>query len=99
MNEYVAINTAVGAVIFLVSLLIVRLAKHFGKHLSIYKVFGILDVIWGIMVLITAVIEFVTPGGDLHGLFGTVVLLIFEPGVILFLLADILLYRMQSKKK
>ena len=98
MNEYIFINIVVLAVILLISQFIVWLAKKSGKHLSFYKVFGIADVLWGAAILIIAVIEFITPGGDLHGLFGTVMLLIFEPGVILFLIVDIVLYRKQLKK-
>lgn len=83
----------------LVSQFIVWLAKYLGKNISLYKVFGIVDVLWGVAVLIIAIIEYVMLGGDLHGLFGTVMLLIFEPGVILFLIVDIVLYRHPNNKK
>ena len=98
MNEYVIINAVVLAILFLISKCIVWVAKHLGKYLSLYKVFGIVDVFWGVAILIIAIVEYVMPGGDLHGLFGTVMLLIFEPGVILFLIVDIVLYRKQAKK-
>lgn len=97
MIEFVIFNTVVLAILLLISKLIVWLAKFLGKYLSIYKVFGIVDVFWGVVILIIAIIEFITPGGDMHGLFGTVMLLIFEPGVILFLIGDIVLYRKQLK--
>ena len=99
MNEFLILNMVVFGLLLLMSQLIVWLAKKSGKYLSLYKVFGIVDVIWGIAVLIIAIIEFVMPGGDMHGLFGTVMLLIFEPGVILFLIVDIVLYRKQLKGK
>ena len=97
MNEYIIINIVVFVILLLISQFIVWLAKKIGKCLSLYKVFGIVDVFWGVAILILAIIEFVMPGGDLHGLFRTVVLLIFEPGVILFLIVDIVLYRKQLK--
>ena len=86
MNEYIIINMVVFVILLLISQFIIWFAKKIGKCLSLYKVFGIVDVFWGLAILIIAIIEFMTPGGDLHGLFGTVVLLIFEPGVILFLM-------------
>lgn len=98
MNEYIIMNIVVFIILFLISKFIVWIAKNLGKHLSLYKVFGIVDVVWGAAVLTIAVIEFVMPGGDLHGLFGTVMLLIFEPGVIVFLIVDIVLYKKQLKR-
>lgn len=97
MSEFIILNIVVFVVLFLISRFVVWLAKNFGKQLSLYKVFGTVDVFWGVAVLIVASIEFLMPGGDLHGLFGTVMLLIFEPGVILFLIVDIVLYRKQLK--
>ena len=98
MNEFIIINIVVFAILLFISQLIVWFAKYLEKNLSIYKVFGIVDVFWGVAILIIAIIEFMTPGGDLHGLFGTVMLLIFEPGVIIFLIVDIVLYRKQLKR-
>lgn len=71
MNEYVIFNAVVFAVLLLISKFIVWLAKKLGKDLSLYKVFGMVDVLWGVAILI------------------------FEPGVILFLIGDIVLYRKQ----
>lgn len=98
MNEYIIINIVAVVILLLISQFIVWVAKKLGKNLSFYKVFGIVDVFWGVAILIIAIIEFMMPGGDLHGLFGTVMLLIFEPGVLLFLIVDIVLYRKQLKK-
>ena len=69
MNEYIIFNIVVLAIIVLISQFVVWFAKYLGKNLSLYKVFGIIDVFWGVVILIIAAIEFMTPGGDLHGLF------------------------------
>lgn len=98
MNVYVFMNFIVGAILLLISKLLVRVSEKSGKSLSLHKVFGIVDVAWGVVILIIALIEFMVPGGDMHGLFGTVILLIFEPGVIIFLIIDIVLYKKDSNR-
>ena len=50
------------------------------------------------MVLLIAIVDIETPGGDLHGLLSTLLLLIFEPAVLIFLVVDILLYIKWSKR-
>lgn len=85
-------------ILLIITGLIIGIAKLFGKELSIFRVFGVVDVIAGIVVLIVAIIEMVTPGGDMNGLFGQVILLFFEPTVIICLIIDILLYKKIGKK-
>lgn len=98
MSEIICYAALAGVAIFIVSGLILWIAKFWGKKLSIYKVFGIVDVIFGLVVLVIAIVDFKTPGGDLNGLLGTLLLLIFEPAVIIFLVIDVLLYIKWSKR-
>ena len=97
--EGIMISNVVFAMILLTLTALIRwIGTLVKKEWSPYKVFGVLDVLVGIAAAIVAIVEFVTPGGDLHGLFGMVVLLMFEPGVIIFLIADIFLYKKIGKK-
>ena len=49
MNEFIIINIVVFAILLFISQLIVWFAKYLEKNLSIYKVFGIVDVFWGVL--------------------------------------------------
>lgn len=97
MNVLIGIFELFGTVLLIFTGLIWWIAKRFGKELSPYKIFGVLDVILGIGMLTISIIEFVTPGGDLHGLLGTVLLLLYEPIVIVLLVVDLFLYKSSKK--
>ena len=75
MNEYIIINSVVFVILLLISQFIVWFAKKIGKCFSLYKVFGIVDVFWGVAILILAIIEFVMPGGDLRRIVQTMLIM------------------------
>lgn len=69
------------------------------KNMSSFLLFGIVDIFGGLVVLGLSLWDFLTPGGDLNGMLGTLALLIFEPVVIVMLIGDIVICKLKKKKQ
>lgn len=80
------------AVLLVITAIIWWIAKLMGKTISAYKVFGIVDAVFIVIIIIMAVVDIVTPGGDLNGILGTVLLLIFGIPAVVCLIVDYILY-------
>ena len=75
------------------------IAKKLNRNVSPYLTFGIVDIVCGLIVIGIAMYDILTPGGDLNGMLGQILLLIFVPTMIVLLIADILLWHSKTKKK
>lgn len=79
--------------------MILFFAKRYRKNISPYLIFGIVDILSGLAVLGLAILDFNTMGGDLNGILGQLALMIFEPTVIVLLIADLIIWRIKTKRK
>ena len=86
-------------IVFGVWKLILIIAKKHDRNVSPYLIFGIVDIVCGLVVVGFAMYDILTPGGDLNGMLGQILLLIFVPTVIVLLIADIFLWHNKTKKK
>ena len=77
----------------------VMLAVTGKRKTSPYLLFAISDLICGLPVIGVAMFDILTPGGDLNGLFGTLLLMIYVPTVIVLLLIDIVAWLTVKKKR
>ena len=79
-----------------------RLVKYIlrkcNKYISVYLLFGIVDVFGGLLVLGLSLWDMLTPGGDLNGMMGTLALMIFEPVVLVMLVGDIVVWKVNKKE-
>ncbi len=83
----IGVYAAIVFVLFGVLLVVTR-----KKEISPFKLFAVADLICGGIVLGFAILDFVIPGGDLNGLLGELLLLIYGPTAIVFLLGDVLVW-------
>ena len=86
-------------IVFGISKLVLTFAKRHDRNVSPYLVFGIVDIVCGLIVAGFAMFDILTPGGDLNGMLGQILLLVFIPTVIVLLIADIVLWHSKTKKK
>ena len=93
-----AVGIFVG-IVFGISKLICVIAKKHNRNMSPYLTFGIVDIVCGLIVIGFAMYDILTPGGDLNGMLGQILLMIFVPTVIMLLIADIVLWHSKTKKK
>lgn len=85
-------------IVFGVCKLILIIAKKHNRNVSLYLTFGIVDIVCGLIVVGLAMYDILTPGGDLNGMLGQILLLVFVPMVIVLLIADIFLWHNKTKK-
>ena len=78
--------------------LIQLITKKLGKNISSYLIFGIADIAVALIITIVALLDILTPGGDLNGLFGTALLMFFIPIAAVMLIVDIVLWRKSRSK-
>ena len=81
----IGVYAAIVFVLFGVLLVVTR-----KKEISPFKLFAVADLICGGIVLVIAILDYEIPGGDLNGLLGELLLLIYGPTAIVFLLGDVL---------
>ena len=79
-------------IVFGIWKLILIIAKKHDRNVSPHLIFGIVDIVCGLIVVGFAMYDILTPGGDLNGMLGQILLLVFVPTVIVLLIADILKY-------
>lgn len=98
---YTLVVTITIFIVFVIGItrMILFFAKRYGKNISPYLIFGIVDILSGLAVLGLAIIDFNTMGGDLNGILGQLALMIFEPTVIVLLIADLIIWRIKTKRK
>ena len=75
------------------------LVKKLGVKKSPYLIFGVVDVVLGILILIFALIDFKVSVGEFAGFFGQLALIIGEPIVGGLLLIDIIVWLVNRKKQ
>lgn len=98
MNEIIAVIIIYVLVILGLSKLVNKLFARFNKHISNYLVIGIVDVFVGLLVLGLALLDILTPGGDLNGFIGQILLIFLEPIALVILILDIVLWLIKKKK-
>ena len=88
-------------IIFVISMsdLILRISKKLNRKVSSYLTFGIATVLSGLIVSVVALYDILTPGGDLNGMFGQILLLVYIPTVIVMIIGDIIVWRITIKNK
>ena len=96
MNTLIVTITIFIVFVIGITRIIVYFAKRFGKNISPYLIFGIVDILSGLVVLGLAILDFTTIGGDLNGILGQLALMIFEPTVIVLLIADLIIWRKKT---
>ena len=81
---------------FVVYLVLRRIFSRCGKYLLL----GISDVVAFLVVLAVALLDICTPGGDLNGMLGQILLLVYGPvAVIILILICILVARRRNTKR
>ena len=93
--QYVGIYAAV---VFGISGLVRLITKKLGKNISLYLIFGIVDIFCALMITAVALYDILTPGGDLNGLFGTVLLIVFIPVSVVLLIGDVVLWHSNRRR-
>ena len=85
-------------IVFGITKLVCVIAKKKQRTVSPYLVFGIADIICGLIVCGIAAYDILTPGGDLNGMLGQILLMIFVPTVVVLLIADLIVRHRNAKK-
>ena len=86
-------------IVFGIWKLILTIAKKHNRNVSPHLLFGIVDIVCGLIVVGFAMYDILTPGGDLNGMLGQILLLIYVPTVVVLLIIDIFLWHNKTKKK
>lgn len=79
--------------------LIMFIAKKQKKNLSPYLTFAVSAVFCGLIIVGIAMLDILTPGGDLNGMIGQILLLIYIPTVAVLLIGDLIMWRISRKKQ
>ena len=87
------------AIIAGLAYLVIYLLKKKGKKINPYLVFGIVDVIVGLLVLGFAIIDFHVSYGEFAGILGQLALMLLEPVVGVLLIIDIIVWWYNKKHK
>ena len=86
-------------IVFGIWKLILTIAKKHNRNVSPHLLFGIVDIVCGLIVVGFAMYDILTPGGDLNGMLGQILLLIYVPTAVVLLIIDIFLWHNKTKKK
>lgn len=89
----------VAAGITILGLLAVIIVKSTGIKASPFLVFAIVDIVIGLIILGFAVYDYKTAVGEFAGILGELALIIGEPIVAVILIIDIVVWRVDKKKK
>ncbi len=79
--------------------LILKIAKKLDRKVSSYLTFGIATGLCGLMVAGIALYDILTPGGDLNGMFGQILLMVYIPTVVVMIIGDIIVWHITTKNK
>ena len=90
---------AVAAGITILGLLAVIIVKSTGIKASPFLVFAIVDIVIGLIILGFAVYDFKSAVGEFAGILGELALVIGEPVVAIILIIDIVVWRVDKKKR
>lgn len=81
-------------------LLVTAIVKHlFKSRASVYRIFAWTDGILTVCVILYAIYDILTDIGWFAGLFGMVLLVYIVPVLLLLLLADFVIYKINQKKQ
>ena len=81
------------------TILIFKIAKKLNRKVSAYLIFGIATVLCGLIVAGIALLDILTPGGDLNGMLGQILLMVYIPTVVVMLIGDTIIWRINAKKR
>ena len=90
---------AVAAGITILGLLAVIIVKSTGIKASPFLVFAIVDIVIGLIILGFAIYDYKTAVGEFAGIFGELALVFGEPVVAIILIIDIVVWRVDKKKR
>ena len=79
--------------------LILKIAKKLNRKVSSYLIFGIATGLSGLIVSVIALYDILTPGGDLNGMFGQILLMVYIPTVVVMIIGDIIVWRLTVKNQ
>lgn len=79
--------------------LILKITKKLDRKISSYLVFGIATGLCGLIVVGIALYDILTPGGDLNGMFGQILLMIYIPTVVVMIIGDFIVWRITTKNQ
>ena len=82
-----------------ITFLIQRITKKLDRKVSSYLIFGIATVLCGLIVGGIALYDIMTPGGDLNGMLGQILLMVYIPTVVVMIIGDIIVWCIVTKKK
>ena len=87
----------IACILVTVYFLIIAICSRIKENISPYKLFAILDLVFGLIVTIYAVYDILTDTGWFAGLLGTLLLIFIVPICIVLLIIDLILWR-RSKR-
>lgn len=93
-----AVGIFAGIVFGIFKLVCIAVKKH-NRNVSPYLIFGITDLLCGLLVVGFAMYDILSPGGDLNGMLGQILLMIYVPTTVVLLIGDIVLWHSKTKKK
>ena len=89
----------VAGIIILLAFAVMAVCGKMEKKISPYLIFAIVDIACGIGILIFAIYDFNTSVGEFAGFFGELALKIGEPIVVVLLIIDIIIWKVNSRRK
>ena len=97
--EFALAIASCGLTIAAICSLSVSVGQAINKRISPYLIFAAADILIGLCVAAYAIYDIRTDTGWFAGLLGTLLLIFILPIVLVFLLADILIWRLKKSKK
>ncbi|MBQ5989841.1 MAG: hypothetical protein IJL67_10135 [Oscillospiraceae bacterium] len=77
--------------------MILMIAKKLNRKISSYMTFGATVVLCGLIVISIALYDILTPGGDLNGMFGQILLMVYIPTVVVMITGDVIVWHIKKK--
>ena len=78
-------------------LLITKIVEVMGCKASSYLVFAIVDIVVGLLIFVFALWDLRTSVGEFAGIFGQLALMIGEPIAAVFLIGDLIVWKVSKK--
>ncbi len=94
MRELLVMAAVYALLMFVVYLILRRIFRRLGKYLLL----GISDVVAFLVVLAVALLDICTPGGDLNGMLGQILLWVYGP-VAFIVMVVIVVLGVRSRKR
>ncbi len=82
-----------------ITILILKIAEKLGRNISSYLAFGIATGFCCLIVTGISLFDILTPGGDLNGMLGQILLLVYVPTPVVMIIGDIIAWHINKKKK